>query len=177
MRRSIWVADAEGIDFPHAAHVLRIRRDTMDHDGSLLAKEIVHGITTLDAVRGTPEAWRSVEDSAPGCFPGLRPLRPRSDRSLGLFLYGLSDDGGLDDAEESLPRRRSISATRPLSAAILASAASRAAPAAASCASLASMTSRSRALDARRVATRRGALPRQARAADRAQATMIRTFG
>ena len=98
--------------------------------------------------------WRSVEDSAPGCFPGLRPLRPRSDRSLGFFLYGLSDDGGFDDVEESLPRRRSISATRSLSAAILASAASRAALAAASCASRASMTSRSRALDARRVATR-----------------------
>ncbi len=28
---------------------------------------------------------RSVEDCAPGCLPGLRPLRWRSDRSLGFF--------------------------------------------------------------------------------------------
>src|SRR5207245_75492 len=41
--------------FPHAAQVMRIRRDTLDRDGSLLAKEIVHGITTLDAARGTPD--------------------------------------------------------------------------------------------------------------------------
>jgi len=34
---------------------MRIRRDTLDRDGSLLAKEIVHGITTLDAARGTPD--------------------------------------------------------------------------------------------------------------------------
>ena len=28
---------------------------------------------------------RSVDDSAPGCLPGFRPLRPRSDRSRGFF--------------------------------------------------------------------------------------------
>ena len=54
--------------------------------------------------------WRSVDDCAPGCFPRLRPLRWRSDRSLG-FLYGLSDDGGLDDVEESLRTRRLRSST------------------------------------------------------------------
>jgi len=60
VRRSIWVAGAEGIDFPHAAQGLRIRRDTLDRDGSLLAKEIVHGLTTLDTVRGTPETLNSL---------------------------------------------------------------------------------------------------------------------
>ena len=60
MRRSIWVTDAEGSGFPHAAQVLRIRRDTLGHDGSPLAKEIVHGISTLDADRGTPEAVASL---------------------------------------------------------------------------------------------------------------------
>jgi predicted transposase YbfD/YdcC len=55
VRRSIWVTSADGIDFPHAKQALRIRRDTFDLDGSLLAKEIVHGLTTLDATRGTPE--------------------------------------------------------------------------------------------------------------------------
>ena len=34
------------------------------------------------------------------------PERPRSDRSFGFFPYGLSDEGGFDDVEESLPSRR-----------------------------------------------------------------------
>ena len=54
IRRSIWVTGADGIDFPHAAQVLRIRRDTYRLDGTALAKEIVHGITSLDPGRGTP---------------------------------------------------------------------------------------------------------------------------
>jgi predicted transposase YbfD/YdcC len=57
VRRSLWTAAAgEGIDFPHAAQVIRIRRDTLDIDGALIAKEIVHAATSLDADRGTPEA-------------------------------------------------------------------------------------------------------------------------
>jgi predicted transposase YbfD/YdcC len=56
VRRSLWAAAADGTDFPHAAQVLRIRRDTYGIDGIALAKEIVHGITSLDAERGTPEA-------------------------------------------------------------------------------------------------------------------------
>jgi hypothetical protein len=99
---------------------------------------------------------RSVDDCAPGCLPRLRPLRPRSDRSRGFFLYGLSDDGGRDDVPESLPRRRSSCATRSLSSVNCASAASRAAPAATSCASLASITPRSRAVAARSAATSAG---------------------
>jgi predicted transposase YbfD/YdcC len=53
-RRSIWVTDADGTGFPHAAQVLRIRRDAYDLGGTAIAKEIVHGITSLDATRGTP---------------------------------------------------------------------------------------------------------------------------
>jgi predicted transposase YbfD/YdcC len=57
VRRSLWAAAAdETIDFPHAAQVIRIRRDTLDIDGVLIAKEIVHGATSLDAIRGTPAA-------------------------------------------------------------------------------------------------------------------------
>ena len=48
----------------------------------------------------------SVLDCAPGCLPGLRPDLPRSDRSFGFFLYGLSEDGDLDELEESLPSSR-----------------------------------------------------------------------
>jgi predicted transposase YbfD/YdcC len=54
IKRSIWVASAEGIDFPHAAQVTRIRRDTYGLTGTALTKEIAHGITSLDPERGTP---------------------------------------------------------------------------------------------------------------------------
>lgn len=39
VRRAIWVAPADGIDFPGAAQVFRIRRDTFDHLGRRLSKE------------------------------------------------------------------------------------------------------------------------------------------
>jgi predicted transposase YbfD/YdcC len=54
IKRSIWVTDAGGIDFPHAGQVYRIRRDTYDVTGTALTKEIVHGITSLGTERGTP---------------------------------------------------------------------------------------------------------------------------
>jgi predicted transposase YbfD/YdcC len=56
VRRSLWAAAGEGIDFPHAAQVIRVRRDTLDIDGALIAREIVHAATSLDAGRATPEA-------------------------------------------------------------------------------------------------------------------------
>ena len=46
-----------------------------------------------------------VVPGSPGCLPGRRFPRSRSDRSF--FSYGLSDDGGFDDVEESFPARRS----------------------------------------------------------------------
>jgi predicted transposase YbfD/YdcC len=49
VRRSIWVADAAGIDFPHASRIARIRRDRYDADGQLISKEIIHAVTSLDA--------------------------------------------------------------------------------------------------------------------------------
>jgi predicted transposase YbfD/YdcC len=58
--RSIWVTNAAGIDFPHADQVYRIRRDAYDITGTYLSKEIVHGITSLDARRGTPEVLAQV---------------------------------------------------------------------------------------------------------------------
>ena len=52
---------------------------------------------------------RIVVPGSPGCLPGGRFPRSRADRSRPFFLYGLSDDGGFDDVEESRPtcRRRS----------------------------------------------------------------------
>lgn len=47
VRRQIWTASAGGVDFPGAAQVFRIRRDTFDHEGTRLSKEVVHGITSL----------------------------------------------------------------------------------------------------------------------------------
>jgi predicted transposase YbfD/YdcC len=56
IKRSIWVTGAGGIEFPHAAQVMPIRRDTYDLTGTALAREIVHGITSLDPGRGAPAA-------------------------------------------------------------------------------------------------------------------------
>jgi len=55
VRRAIWVAPATGIEFPGAAQVFRIRRDTFDHAGNRLSKEIVHGVTSLTAAQADPE--------------------------------------------------------------------------------------------------------------------------
>lgn len=53
IRRSIWVTTADGIDFPHATRVARIRRDRYDLDGTLISKEIVHAVTSLDEDRAS----------------------------------------------------------------------------------------------------------------------------
>ena len=54
VRRCIWVAPATGVEFPGAAQVFRIRRDTFDHQGNHLRKEIVHGVTSLTTEQATP---------------------------------------------------------------------------------------------------------------------------
>jgi predicted transposase YbfD/YdcC len=54
IRRSIWVTGADGLDFPHAAQVMRIRRDGYDVTGAPVSKEIVHAVTSLDAGRAGP---------------------------------------------------------------------------------------------------------------------------
>ena len=51
----------------------------------------------------------------PGCLPGRRFPRSRSDRSRGFFLYGLSDDGGREEFEESPRTCRSSSSIRACS--------------------------------------------------------------
>ena len=48
-RRAIRTAPAEGIDWPHAAQVLRIRRDSGPTHGPWEHKEIAYGITSLPA--------------------------------------------------------------------------------------------------------------------------------
>lgn len=53
VRRAIWIAPAAGVDFPGAAQVFRIRRDTFDRQGNRLTKEIVHGITSLTTTQAT----------------------------------------------------------------------------------------------------------------------------
>lgn len=58
---------------------------------------------------------RSVVPGAPSCLPGLRPERVREDRFGAGLANGRSDDGGLEEFEESLPRRRSSYATRAAS--------------------------------------------------------------
>lgn len=54
IKRSLWVTGAGGLDFPHAAQVIRIRRDGYDAAGTLISKEIVHAVTSLAAERAAP---------------------------------------------------------------------------------------------------------------------------
>ena len=53
IRRSLWVAGAENIDFPHVRQVARIRRDRFDASGALVSKEVVHAVTSLDENQAT----------------------------------------------------------------------------------------------------------------------------
>jgi len=53
IRRSLWVADAAGLDFPHVTRITRIRRDRYDIDGALITKEIVHAVTSLSEDRAS----------------------------------------------------------------------------------------------------------------------------
>jgi hypothetical protein len=53
IRRSLGVTDAGDIDFPHVTRVARIRRDGYDLDGTLISKETVHAVTSLDADRAS----------------------------------------------------------------------------------------------------------------------------
>lgn len=50
--RQVWIADAAGIDFPGAAQVFRIRRDTYDAAGVRTSKYVVYGITDLAQATG-----------------------------------------------------------------------------------------------------------------------------
>ena len=60
IRRSIWVADAGDIDFPHVTRVARIRRDGYDTDGQLISKEIVHAVTSLHAGQASAAALAGI---------------------------------------------------------------------------------------------------------------------
>lgn len=54
--RQIWTAPADGVGFPGAAQVFRIRRDVFDALGQRISKEVVHGITSLHVEQATAEA-------------------------------------------------------------------------------------------------------------------------
>jgi predicted transposase YbfD/YdcC len=56
VHRQIQAAPAEGIDFPGAAQIFRIRRDVFDLAGQRLSKEVVHGITNLTVEQATAQA-------------------------------------------------------------------------------------------------------------------------
>jgi predicted transposase YbfD/YdcC len=47
IKRSLWVTDAVGMDFPHVTRAVRIRRDGYAAAGAPLSKEIVHAVTSL----------------------------------------------------------------------------------------------------------------------------------
>jgi hypothetical protein len=82
VRRSLWVADAAGLDFPHATRAARIRGDRYDRDGSLMSKDIVHAVTSLGADRATAADLagiaRAGEASSPSTGSGTPPGQPGS---------------------------------------------------------------------------------------------------
>jgi predicted transposase YbfD/YdcC len=53
-KRTLRVAPAIGVDFPHAAQAIRIRRDRGGTDGQRTSKEIVYAITSLTATDAGP---------------------------------------------------------------------------------------------------------------------------
>jgi hypothetical protein len=82
IRRSLWVVDASGIDFPHASQAARIRRDRYDRDGTLISRETVHAITSLTREQPRPAARPrgQAEQAARGPAPqdhGRRAARVR----------------------------------------------------------------------------------------------------
>lgn len=54
IRRSVWLANADDVDFPEAARVFRRLRERFDPFGVRVAKEVVHAVTSLPADRATP---------------------------------------------------------------------------------------------------------------------------
>lgn len=107
----------EGVDLVDDQHVAAAQDEFLDRDLVGDAVAVVHAAGPQNTVSPGSGDCLSVEDSALGCLPGLRPDRPRSDRSFGFFLYGLSDDGGFDDVEEPFPSRCRSSPTCAASAA------------------------------------------------------------
>jgi predicted transposase YbfD/YdcC len=58
--RTIRVTTADGIDFPHAAQVFRLRRDRADLDGVRTSKEIAYGITSLPPTLAGPAQLNTI---------------------------------------------------------------------------------------------------------------------
>jgi predicted transposase YbfD/YdcC len=54
VRRSMWVVDADRVDFPEVARVFRLVRERFDPFGVRVSKEVVHGVTSLAAHRVSP---------------------------------------------------------------------------------------------------------------------------
>ena len=84
-KRTIRTAPAKGIDWPHAAQVLRIRRDTGPTHGPWAGKEIAYGITSLPRPRRpaiSPSTPAITGQSKQGALrprrhiPGRRPENP-----------------------------------------------------------------------------------------------------
>ena len=58
--------------------------------GLLLVNPTARSVANRRIMSWWSRKGRAVDDCAPGCLPGFRPVRRRSDRSLGFFLYRLS---------------------------------------------------------------------------------------
>ena len=57
VKRSIWVTSADGIEFPHASQVLRIRRDTYALDGTALPRRSCTASPRWTPAAALPPSW------------------------------------------------------------------------------------------------------------------------
>lgn len=125
IRRSIWLADADRVDFPEAARVFRILRERFNAFGERVSKEVVHGVTSLPTHRATPAQiarfvrhhwgienllhWsRDVvfgEDSQ-GAYTGNGPQSMAILRNLALSLFRLAGISQVKRLTESIAADR-----------------------------------------------------------------------
>ena len=125
IRRSIWIVDAEGIDFPGAARVFRLLRERFDPFGVRVGKEVVHGVTSLSAQQATAQEiagrvkrhWRIENrvhwprdavfgEDVQGAWVGAGPRSMAIVRNLVLALARLAGVGQIRRLTESIAADR-----------------------------------------------------------------------
>jgi predicted transposase YbfD/YdcC len=120
-RRTLRVSTAEGIDFPHAAQVYRLRRDVLGMDRIGVSKQVVFGITCLTQAQAGPAELATLIRGqwAAECVHWLRDVCYREDdcpltgsaaqamatlRNLSLGMIRLSGEKAITSATRSMGR-------------------------------------------------------------------------
>jgi predicted transposase YbfD/YdcC len=125
IRRSIWVVDAEGVDFPGAVRAFRLLRERFDPFGVRVGKEVVHGVTSLSARKATAREiadrvrshWKIENrvhwprdavfgEDVQGAWVGAGPQSMAIVRNLALALMRLAGVGQVRRLTESIAADR-----------------------------------------------------------------------